>query len=52
MTPSPNFSTLSNIVFPNKTFYALEIHAKSAHLKHLTPAIQSGIFPVPPSTDK
>ena len=52
MTPSPNFSTLSNIVFQNKTFYALKIHAKSAHSKNLTPVIQSGIFPVPPSMDK
>ena len=52
MTPSPNLSTLSNTVFQNKTFHALEIHAISAHLKYLIAVIQLGIFPVPPSTDK
>ena len=51
MTPSANFNTLSNIFFQG-TFYALEIHTKSAHLKYLTPVIQSEIFPLPTSTDE
>ena len=40
MTLSANFSTLSNIVFPNKvTFYALKIRTESTHLKYLIPVI-------------
>ena len=48
MAPSANFSTLSNIIFPNKegTFCALESHVMSAHLNYSTPLIQSEILKI------
>ena len=55
MAPSANFTTLWNIVFPNKKVlftHTLEINTRSAHLKYSAPVMQSEIFAVPPSTDE